>query len=59
MPQGIIPLSGPPPMHYMGYYPAPYFPAQSAGDSSPTRFNFLPACCTAIWLTHHLYSLKL
>lgn len=41
MPQGMLPLSGPP-MHYMGY--SPYFPAQSAGECPPILVQIL---CTA------------
>jgi len=39
MPQGLVPINGPiqTPMHYMGYFPTPYFAAQSAGwDSQKT-----------------------
>lgn len=32
LPQGMMAMGGTP-AHYMGYYPAPYFPAQSAGNS--------------------------
>lgn len=33
MPQGIVPINGSiqSPVHYMGYFPTPYFAAQSAG----------------------------
>lgn len=34
IPQGIVPINGSiqSPMHYMGYFPTPYFAAQSAGQ---------------------------
>ncbi len=34
MPQGLVHINGAvqAPMHYMGYYPTPYFAPQSAGD---------------------------
>ena len=53
MPQGVVPLSGPPAIHYMGYYPAPYFSAQSAGDSLPAGCNLLQACRTATLTDSH------
>ena len=36
MPQGIVPINGSiqSPMHYMGYFPTPYFAAQSAGQDA-------------------------
>ncbi|KAL0039591.1 hypothetical protein WJX77_002835 [Trebouxia sp. C0004] len=46
MPQGIVPINGSiqSPMHYMGYFPTPYFAAQSAGPVPVPGFMPQPWC---------------
>lgn len=49
MPPGMLPLSGPPMHPYMGYYPSPYFPAQSPGeDAHHTLQPRAAAVCSAM-----------
>ena len=54
MPQGLVPLNGSmqASMQYMGYYPAPYFAPQSAGERAPSYYICLCKSITSMHTSH-------